>query len=198
MTVRNSELRYGAVAMTFHWIIAALVLVNIGLGFWFGEFMTRQDPNLFATVQMHKSIGLTVLVLSLLRLGWRLINPVPPLPPDMHPSVRLFAQATHYFFYFLIIAIPLSGWLMVSASSLGNGTLFFGLFDWPNVPVIANLPRADKHPVHEMFETVHVILAWGAVVLIPIHVAAALYHQFLRRDDVLRRMLPGTRAGATP
>jgi cytochrome b561 len=116
----------------------------------------------------------------------------------MHPTARLVAHATHYFFYFLIIVIPLSGWLMVSASSLGNGTLFFGLFEWPNVPFLADLPRADKRPMHEMFEAVHVFLAWSAVVLIPVHVAAALYHQFLRRDDVLRRMIPGTRIGATP
>jgi cytochrome b561 len=184
-------LRYGQVAMAFHWIIAALLIANIALGLYMSD-LPRTDPNKFAIFQLHKSIGLTVLVLSVLRLGWRLMNPVPRLPPGMHPLVRAFARGTHYFFYFLIIAIPLSGWLMVSASPLGNGTSYFGLFTWPNLPFWAGETREQLHGVHETYEFVHVYLAWTAIVLVPIHVAAALYHHFLLRDDVLRRMVPWT------
>ncbi len=192
MALRNTMLRYGSVAMAFHWVIALFVLTNIVLGLWFAEFMSHQDPARFTVVQIHKSIGLTVLVLSLLRLGWRLINPVPPLPRGMSPVLRFAAHASHFVLYFAIVFIPLTGWLLVSASPLGNGSLYFGLFTWPNLPFFAGMTREAVHPYHELFGTTHVFLAWSAIVLIPLHVGAALYHQFLRRDDVLKRMIPGT------
>lgn len=191
MAVRNSALRYGSVAMTFHWVIAAAVLANIALGLYMAD-LPRSDPSKFMLVQTHKSIGLTILVLSLLRLGWRLINPVPPLPRGMPPVLRFGAHASHVLLYFLIVFIPLSGWLLASASPLGNGTLYFGLFHWPNLPLFTGMPRAELKPYHEFFDSTHVVLAWSAIVLLPIHVGAALYHQFLRRDDVLKRMVPGT------
>jgi cytochrome b561 len=191
MAARNSVLRYGSVAMTLHWLIAVLLIGNICLGLYMGD-LSRDDPNKMVIFQYHKSIGLTVLLLSLIRLAWRLINPVPPLPRGMSPMMRILAHASHFVLYFVIIAIPLSGWLMVSASSIGLGTPWFGLFNVPDAPILSSLPRALKHPYHEAFETVHVYLAWATIVLIPIHVLAALYHQFLRRDDVLKRMLPGT------
>ena len=186
--------RYNTVAMAFHWIIAALVIANIALGLYMGG-LPNSDPNKFMIYQTHKSIGLTVLVLSMLRLGWRLVNPVPQLPLGMHPIVAAMARFTHMFFYFLIIFIPLSGWLMVSASPLGNGTNYFGLFIWPNLPFYAGQTRAQLHSVHEVYEAVHVYLAWTAIVLVPIHVIAALYHHFLRGDNVLRRMVPGMTVG---
>lgn len=192
MAARNTYLRYGSVAMTFHWIIALLLILNITLGLYMGE-LPRTDPSKFMIVQLHKSFGLTILLLSILRLGWRLMNTVPALPLGMHPIVAFFARATHITFYVLIIVIPLTGWIMVSASPLGNGTLFFNLFTLPNLPLFQGLARAELRPWHELFESAHVFLAWSAIVLVPIHVIAALYHQFLRRDDVLRRMVPGTR-----
>jgi cytochrome b561 len=182
--------RYGKVAMAFHWVIALLVIANIALGLYMGD-LPRGDPNKFMIVQLHKSIGLTVLLLSVLRLAWRLMNPAPALPRSMHPAMKLAARATHYLFYALIIFIPLTGWIMVSASPLGNGTSFFGLFVLPNLPFFAGQTREQLHPVHELWESFHVYLAWSAIVLVPIHVAAALFHHFLLRDDVLKRMLPG-------
>jgi cytochrome b561 len=195
MTARNTLLRYGSVAMTFHWIIAALVIANICLGLWFDEFMGRGDPMKFMVVQLHKSIGLTVLVLSILRVVWRLMNPHPPVP-WANPAMRGLAVASHYTLYFLIIAIPLTGYVMVSASPLGNPTSFFGLFDWPNLPFFAGQTREQLRPIHETWSTAHVLLAWLSIVLIPIHVGGALYHHYLRKDDVLRRMLPGTSVNA--
>ncbi len=184
-------LRYGQVAMAFHWIIAALLIANIALGLYMSG-LPRSDPGKFMIFQTHKSIGLTVLVLSLLRLGWRLVNPVPHLPFHMHPAAKAAARTTHYLFYVLIIAIPLTGWLMVSASPLGNGTSYFGLFSWPNLPFWAGETRERLRGVHETFESAHVFLAWSAIVLVPIHVTAALYHHWLLKDDVLRRMMPRT------
>ena len=191
MSARNSSRRYGTVAMTLHWLIALMLIANICIGLYMGD-LPRDDPNKFALFQYHKSIGLTVLLLSLIRLGWRLVNPVPPLPRGMSPLMRALAHISHFVLYFVIIAIPLSGWLMVSSSSIGLGTPWFGLFNVPDAPFLSTLPRALKHPYHEAFETVHVYLAWATIALVPIHILGALYHQFLRRDDVLKRMLPGT------
>jgi cytochrome b561 len=154
--------------------------------------LSRDDANLFPLVQLHKSIGLTVLVLSVIRLAWRLINPVPPLPAGMNAFQRLAAHASHFLLYFLIIAIPLSGWALVSSSPLGLPTLYFGWFEWPHIGFLADLTRAQKAPLRHDFGAIHVYLAWSAIVLVPIHIAAALYHQFVRRDGVLKRMLPGT------
>src|SRR6478752_7144306 len=106
------QLQYGTVAKTFHWVIAALIVTNIALGLYFAA-LPHSDPWKFELTQLHKSIGLTVLLLSIFRLLWRLSHPVPPLPADLQPVIRIAAHATHYLFYFLIIAIPLSGWIMV-------------------------------------------------------------------------------------
>jgi cytochrome b561 len=190
MTIVNSRVRYGSVAMTLHWLIALAVIFNICLGLYMSD-LPRSDPNQFEFIQFHKSVGLTVLVLSLARLIWRLANPVPPLP-SMSPFLRVLARITHYLLYVLIIAIPLSGWAFVSASPLGLPTVYFHLFQWPHISFLADLPRVQKIPLrHELF-AVHSYLAWSAIVLVPIHVGGALYHQFVRRDDVLKRMLPGT------
>ena len=191
MADRNTELRYGSVAMGFHWVIALLVLANIALGLYMAD-LPRGDPAKFAIFQIHKSIGLSVLMLSVARVIWRLVNPVPPLPRGMSPVLRIAARISHFLLYFLIVFIPLTGWILVSASPLGNGTLYFGLFTWPNLPFFAGMSRAALRPYHELFSNAHVLLAWSAIVLLPIHVGAALYHHFLRRDDVLKRMVPGT------
>lgn len=196
MTAMNSRLRYGTVAMTLHWLIALLIVANVLIGFTFANIMSRNDAYYFDIVQMHKSIGLTVLALSLLRLAWRLANPVPALPP-MSERLRLLARASHYLFYFLIIAIPLVGWLMISASSTGAPTMYFGLFPVPSFEFLSSLPRAQRVPLHGDFETLHAVLAYGATALLVLHVSAALYHQFSRHDDVLKRMWFGTKVQDT-
>jgi len=196
MTAQNTRLRYGTVAMTLHWLIALLVVGNVIGGFTFANILSRDNSSFLTIVFLHKSIGLTVLALSILRLVWRLMNPVPALPP-MSERLRLLARGTHYLFYFLIIAVPLVGWLMVSASSTGAPTSFFGLFDVPSFSFLSSMPRADRRPYHELFETSHAVLAYGAVALVVLHGAAALYHQYSRHDDVLKRMWFGTKVQDT-
>jgi cytochrome b561 len=192
MALTNNTARYGSVAITLHWLIAGALILNIGLGLYMSEILPDHDPGHLAILQLHKSVGLSVLVLSLARLGWRLANPVPAWPPATPPWMRALARATHFLLYFLIIAIPLSGWLLVSASRSGTSTLYFGLFHWPNLPFLATLPRTVKVPLHHDSNIVHVFLAFSAIALIPIHIAGAVYHQW-RGEDVLRRMLPETR-----
>src|SRR5215831_17128618 len=178
--------------MTFHWVIALLIATNLGLGFYFANVMDSHNPSFFAVVQLHKSIGLTVLSLSVLRLAWRLVNPIPPLPNDFSAGMRFVARGTHYLFYFLIIAVPLFGWATVSTSPRGTPTMYFGLFQWPHLPVLSTLPRAAKRAYVAILADTHAYLAYSALGLLLLHVGAALWHHVVRRDSVLKRMLPGT------
>ena len=198
MTVAESKLelptpqirtRYDSVAMTLHWLIAAAVLTNIALGLYMGD-LPRSDPMKFAIIQLHKSIGLTVLVLTLMRIAWRLMHPFLPLPEDMPRALKFLARTTHILLYTLLLALPLTGWMIVSSSPLGLPTSYFGLFDWPHLWFLADMTRESKKIMVETFEDTHVFLAWIMICLVPLHIAGALYHQFVRRDSVLKRMLP--------
>ena len=194
----NSERRYGTVAMSLHWLIALLVLGNLCSGFLFANVLGHDAPFRFTILQIHKSVGLTVLVLSVARLIWRLVNTIPPLPNDLSPFLKVVARATHYLFYFLIIAIPLAGWAMVSASRTGIPTLYFGLFHWPNMSFIANLPMDQKKADGHLFGTAHAWMAYSAAALIVLHVSAALWHHYHFRDTVLKRMWFGTDVSRRP
>jgi cytochrome b561 len=142
--------RYTAVAIVLHWAIAAAVLFMLPLGFIMHERAEHGDASqaLFEAYQLHKSIGLTVLVLTLVRLAWRLTHRPPPLPEVMPAWEKLAARATHWGFYVLTLALPLTGWLYVSAGwsihtdeSLAVPTRWFGLFE---VPHLFNLPHASN------------------------------------------------------
>jgi cytochrome b561 len=192
MPLRNSQLRYGTVAVTLHWLIAVAIICMIGFGYYLST-LPITDPSLYRLVQLHKSIGLTILVLSALRIVWRLVNPVPPLPDTLSKPMKVLARATHILLYVVIVAIPLSGWAMASASPLGIPTVWFGLFEWPHIAPLAHLPFDRKDATEEAIHTVHAWLAYGTAVLLVLHVGAALLHHYLMRDDTLRRMLPGAR-----
>jgi cytochrome b561 len=192
MTWGNSTVRYGSVAMTLHWLLAAAILFMLGLG----PFMTsldENDPRTFPLFQLHKSIGLTILTLSILRLAWRLANPIPALPQGMSGWERFAARGVHTLFYVLMIAIPLMGWATVSSAALAVPTMWFGLFEWPHIPFLADLPRAQKRMIEPPLAVTHSVLAFSMLVLLGLHVAAALKHHFRDRDDVLKRMLPWTK-----
>ena len=189
MMWRNSTLRYGAVAMIFHWLIAAAILFQ----FWLGPFMadlSETDPRQFPLFQLHKSIGLTILVLSIGRLAWRLLNPVPDLPDHMPAWERFAARAVHYIFYTLMIVVPLAGWATVSAAPIAVPTMWFGLFEWPHLPILSTLPRAQKIVIDPSLQAIHAILAFSWMALAALHIAAALKHHFRDRDQVLKHMLP--------
>lgn len=196
MVLINSPSRYGAVAMTLHWLIATLLLVNIALGLYVAEIMDDSDPMHGPVLQFHKSIGLTVLVLSVLRVLWRVVNPAPPLPQAMSPRIKSLAHVSHFLLYTLILVIPLTGWLMVSASRSGAPTNFFGFLHWPNLPFFANLARPEKASLHHGFNVAHLCLALSALLLVPIHIAGAFYHRG-REDDVLSRMVPWARTSGS-
>jgi cytochrome b561/polyisoprenoid-binding protein YceI len=195
--------RYTSVAIVLHWGIAAAILFLFPLGLWMHERAEDGDisAEVFRAFQLHKSIGLTVLALSLVRLGWRLMNPPPPLPEHMPGWERLVSKTTHWVFYGLMIGIPLSGWLFVSTgwslhddAPLPVATHFFGLFQ---VPALFGLNQADielREDVADVAFNAHAYLAFAAVGLAVLHVAAALKHHFFDKDEVLAHMIPGVRA----
>ena len=184
----SSSARYGAVAMALHWVIAVAIIGLIVVGkYMHGLSDTHSDK--FWLYQLHKSFGITVLALTVVRIVWRLINPVPPFPASMATWQRWGAYASHVLLYALMLALPLSGWLRVSTDVLGIPTLIFGLFELPALPFGANDDLS--HQAHDA----HEIMGNAMILLLIVHVAAALKHHFWDRDDVLKRILPFTRVG---
>lgn len=177
------EKRYDPVAVTLHWVIAFSIISMIPLGFFMGDLPISIRFDGYA---VHKSLGLTVLALSIFRFIWRLLNPPPALPSGMKPHERKLAKLTHWLFYLLIVAMPLSGWLMVSASRK-YPTVYFWLGEVPFIPMPVGI---DGKATAEFFNQYHELLAYGALVLIVLHIGAALKHHFINKDSVLTRMLP--------
>lgn len=182
--------RYNSVAKTLHWLIAIAIIGLLVMGKVMVD-LPRDDPGKFELYQLHKSAGLTVLFLSVLRLLWRFQYRAPALPATMKTWERFAAQATHVAFYVLMFAIPLSGWAMTSTSSSGVPTLWFGVFEVPSLPGLDG--SHEMHDVHESAEEAHELLGNLTILLLILHVGAALKHHFWDRDDVLRRMLPFAR-----
>lgn len=183
MTLRNTTHRWGGIAQSFHWLIVMLIIAQFTLAMLFDDLPAGARK--LALMSRHKSIGITVLALAVLRLLWRRANPTPALPSTLKPWERLLAHLTHAGLYLLLIAVPLLGWLMSSAR--GFPVSWFGLVQLPDV-----VPR-NKALYDALMET-HDTLAWVLAAVVGLHVAAALKHHFILRDDVLRRMLPFTAA----
>lgn len=180
--------RYTLVAIVLHWAIAAAVLTNLYLG-W--RMNRAEGMDKFTLFQLHKSVGITVLALTLLRLVWRLAHRPPTLPPTMTRWERTAAHSAHLVFYLLMVAMPLTGWAIVSASALNIPTLLYGTIPLPHLGFVHDLSLAGRHGVETGAGTTHVLLAYLFAGLIVLHVAAALKHQFLDRDEVMFRMMPG-------
>jgi cytochrome b561 len=186
-------MRYSAVAISLHWTIAAAILAQLASGLWMVRAIRLASSRALAfdAYQWHKSLGLTVLLLSLLRLCWRLANPPPALPATMTAIERTAARTMHGSFYLLTLGMPLVGWAMVSASPLGLPTMVFGLVEWPHIAGLAGLGGG----VEATFKTAHRAMGYAFVGLLTLHLAAALKHHLIDRDDVLARMLPLARRG---
>jgi cytochrome b561 len=171
--------RYSRVAIWLHWIIAALIALNLILGFFHEDF---GRPVRTTMMNVHKSTGFAILILTLARLGWRLGHRPPAFDPVMKAWEVGLARLIHGLFYLLLILLPLSGWILVSTSN--RVTSFFGLFD------IAPLPVSREEDVHELFEEVHEYLAYAALALIALHVAGALKHHLGGHRHLIGRMAP--------
>jgi cytochrome b561 len=199
-TMGDARLKYGPVAMGFHWLIAALILSNYVLAWIFNghalfwDWGEMKGPMRILLTQWHKSIGVLVLVLSLLRLGWRLITPQPDFAVHLQAWERGLAHMVHWLFYVFMIGMPLVGWIMVSATTstrYGVTPVTFLLFDWPQFPGFQGMSKEQLKAAHEIWESLHrVWFAWAGYVLIGLHVTGALKHQFFDKDNELARMVP--------
>lgn len=183
--------RYSVIAILLHWSLAALILLQVVLA---GR-MEGRSAEAFAIIQLHKSIGITVLLLSLLRLVWRLVNPPPPEPAGLATWELRLSAAVHVAFYVVMVGMPVTGWIMVSTSKYVIPTLLFGVVPWPHLPFLPELAPAARHVWNEAGEAGHGLIVKGFYVLIALHVAGALKHQFFANDvPVLQRMAPGAKA----
>ncbi len=186
MSLRNTNDRWAWPSMTLHWLIALLILALLGVGFVMVEL--PRSPRYFWVYDLHKSIGLTVLALFVLRLAWRFFDRRPADLP-MPRLQRIAAHAVHGILYLLMLAIPLAGWLYNSAR--GYPLQWFKQF---NLPALV----AKNEGLAEFAIAAHVWLFWILVAVLVAHVGGALLHHFFERDDTLRRMLPFARLRHPP
>lgn len=168
--------RYSTVAMWFHWVIAALVILNLSVG-----LLREPVPALRPLMGLHKAIGITVLLLTLARVAWRLGHRPPPLPATVATWQKGASHAVHWGLYALLILMPLTGWIMVSGPEGRRPLTWFGLFDLPYLPA-SGAAAGSAHGGHELLGFVMLALA-------AIHVGAAAMH-LMRRDGVVWRMAP--------
>ncbi|MBC3808226.1 cytochrome b [Undibacterium seohonense] len=171
--------RYSGKSMALHWLVAIMIIA----AFIMGSYMTdlRISPTKLKLYSWHKWIGITVLALVAIRLLVRLTNPAPAYPEHMKSWEKQIAQVTHIALYFLMFAVPISGYLYTYAA--GFPVVYLGLFELP--ALIAPNPE-----LKDSFKELHEYLTKGMLILVLLHVAAALKHHFIDKDDVLKRMLP--------
>ena len=179
MQLKTDESRYGVVAQLFHWTIVVLIIVQFILANRADDLPLGSAK--IAVLAQHKSFGITILGLALLRLIWRWLNPVPPEPTDIPRWQRIAARVSHIALYALLLITPLAGWLMSSARNFPVS--WFGLVTLPDF-IAPN--KAAYEVLHETHELLAQTLFWLAL----LHMAAALKHHFIDKGNVLRRMLP--------
>ncbi|MGO1540236.1 MAG: cytochrome b [Luteimonas sp.] len=179
MNWKNTAQRWGGVSQALHWLVVALILLQGTLGLLMVDM--PNSPDKIRAYALHKSIGLTILALAALRLGWRM-HAGAPLPVAGTPGwQRAGARISHWLLYALLFAIPLSGWLFNSAA--GFPLQWFGLFNLPSI-------AATDPALRELAAATHEWLFWLLVALALVHAAAALHHHLFKGDATLARMLP--------
>lgn len=179
MQIKNTETRYGLVTIFFHWLIAIIILAQLTLGL----YMTGLPRGLLKLklYGWHKEIGVLILALAICRLSWRLINIKPAFSFYIPAWQQFAADFVHRAFYFFLLALPLTGWLMSSAAGLSVS--FFGLFLLPDL-------IAPNKELFTVFNKLHEWLAWGLIIFVVLHVLAVIQHLVVYRENILRRMWP--------
>ena len=182
MSIRNTPTRWGHIAQFLHWLIVVLIIIQVILASIAEDLPI--GPKKIEVYAWHKSVGITVLCLAILRLLWRWANPTPELPSTLKPYERMLAKVTHFGLYLFLFAQPLTGWMMTSAR--GFPVSWFGFFQLPDL-----VPK-DK-TLYDVFLGTHQALQWVLYTVVALHVLAALKHHFMLKDNVLKRMLPFTK-----
>ena len=170
---------YTFTAIGLHWLIALTIIGSFALGFYMADLPI--SPQKLKFYSWHKWAGVTIFLFVVLRLGWRLAHRPPELPVGMPAWQRSVAAATHVLLYLLMVAVPLSGWLMSSAK--GFQTVWFGVLPLPDL-LTKNAELGD------LLQQMHKLLNYSMAALVFAHLGAALKHHFIDRDDILARMLP--------
>jgi cytochrome b561 len=179
--------RYSPVGIAFHWIMALLILFQLGWGFWTDVAPAGGDK--LSAYQVHSSVGLAILLLALPRMAWRTLITDPYNDADRQGFQTKIAHVTAILFYLSFFILPISGWLMWSSVAPPGPLYVGGLIPWPQVP-LDGLHPITRYAVLDLAEDVHIATVILLLVLIPAHVGAALKHHFWDRHDVLKGMLP--------
>lgn len=185
------RLRYGRIAMLLHWTIAALIIANVWIGWTFPEPLPGQRFSPKPLLPLHVSFGLSVLILSFVRLGWRLSHRAPPLPETTPRWERAAAHATHIAFYALMIGMPLTGWMVLSAHKVHKTGLFLFGIPWPHFPGFTMPPEETVKMLHDALVDVHAVLTlWLLPAMLALHIGAVIKHHLFDKDPILLRMMP--------
>lgn len=182
ITVRNTTQRWGSGAQLLHWLMALGIATSMVLG-WVMVYLPNSALK-FELYALHKSLGITLLALVLLRLVWRWVNVTPPLPTDLPRHERVLAKGTHRLLYALMLLMPLSGYTINSAANFP-----LNVFGWVQIPNLT----PESSTLQAIASNLHLGFFWGFVILLLMHIGGALRHHFILRDNTLRRMLPGAR-----
>ena len=176
LMIKNTIQSYGIVSKFFHWVMAFFLFVNLAIGL----YMTRIDesPIQILLINFHKSLGITLLILIILRMIWKFIN-IQPYSLLSSKILNMMVKAFHYFFYIVLLTIPISGWTYSLA--LGYPVSFFGLFSLPNF-------ISENKSLSEIILFIHNISAYILILLIIVHIFSAIYHHFVLKNQTLNRM----------
>lgn len=183
----HDEGRYSPVAIWFHWTMAAMVIFQLGWGWWMGRLPVGGDK--VAAYGVHFAVGLLMLMLVIGRLTWRLMAPPLINDADKPGWESVTAHITHYVFYICLFGLPLSGWAMVSATARDTSLVAGGVIPWPLLPM-QGLSNRQLWAIEAAAEYMHWGLIVALLVMIPIHAGAAVKHHLIDRDDVLHAILP--------
>ena len=176
MATKNTLSSYGFVSKNFHWIMAMIILFNFTLGYFMGDL--DKGPLRFFIFNLHKSLGILVLVLIILRLFWRLIN-LAPAPLSQNYLLNKLSKAVHYFFYFILLVMTFSGWTYSSAR--GGPINVFGLF---SVPALVE----KNNEIAKIAINIHTLSVYVFIAFVGLHILASLYHHYFLKDKTLKRM----------
>ena len=196
--LRNNSKSWGWLSRSLHWAVVLFIVIQIPVGFWLVDAYDvyqeayDDDTMVMRLSMVHNTIGFLVLIIVSIRLPWRLANPTPELPQVLVSYRRFLARLTHIFLYVLMIIYPLSGWSALSAYEFEFPIFFFG---WDNVPGIVPSVAEGEMFDYPFFAKIHRSLWRIGGVILGLHVTAALWHQFVAKDGVLRRMLKGSTSG---
>jgi cytochrome b561 len=180
--IRNTTSSWGSAARAFHWILGLTIIGMLAFGWWMNHIPARPDRFFYRSI--HADIGYLLLVLTALRLIWRALNPTPALPTGTSSWQRVAAWVSHGALYLVTFVVIMLGWAHSGARPQGDYGSFFGLF---HVPQFTSPDKATA----DAFEDRHIYAAYVLLALIVIHLAAAAWHQFIKRDRVAARMVDG-------